>query len=54
MSAFNQGRRDAGVSFNAYVSRDSEINLERQYVHEGSLAQPERYYFCTFSGLNKI
>jgi hypothetical protein len=35
--AFNQGRRDAGVSFNAYVSRNSEINLERQYVHGGDL-----------------
>lgn len=35
--AFNQGRRDAEVSFNAQVSSDSDVQLERQYVHGGEL-----------------
>ena len=35
--AFNQGRRDAEVSFNAQVSSDSDIQLERKYVHGGEL-----------------
>jgi hypothetical protein len=35
--AFNQHRRDAGVSFNAHVSRDSAVHLERHHVCGGEL-----------------
>jgi hypothetical protein len=35
--AFNMRRRDAGVSFNAQVSNDSNVHLERGYVHGGEL-----------------
>jgi len=35
--AFNQHRRDTGASFNAQVSSDSDIRLERQYVQGGEL-----------------
>jgi hypothetical protein len=35
--AFNQQRFDTGASFNAQVSDDSDIRLERQYVQGGEL-----------------
>jgi hypothetical protein len=35
--AFNQQRRDAGASFNAQVSGDSDVRLERQYMQGGEL-----------------
>jgi hypothetical protein len=35
--AFNQHRRNAGVSFNAQVSSISGVQLERKHVHGGEL-----------------
>jgi len=35
--AFNQHRFDTGASFNAQVSDDSDVRLERQYVQGGEL-----------------
>ena len=54
-AAFNQHRRDAGVSFNAYVARNSDIQLERQYAHGGELklgptGKVWPLYFC-FQGV---
>jgi hypothetical protein len=35
--AFNQRRRDAGVSFDVQVSSHGKVSLEQQYVHGGDL-----------------
>jgi hypothetical protein len=35
--AFSQRRQNAGVSFNAYVTRDSVVHLERQEMCGGEL-----------------
>jgi len=35
--AFSERQRDAGVSFEAHVSRDRSVNIEQRYVRGGEL-----------------